>query len=415
MAHLQPSTPDPVSEGGARAFVALDGLRGVAALAIAARHAPFLWPAGYPTGVMEKSYLAVDFFFVLSGFVLSHAYSSRFETGLTARQFMIARLVRVYPLYFLALIYSIFIALNQFVFNNTNLSTITLDPLFALLFIPTPLRHHLFPMNQPAWSLFFELVANAAFGWIGKRLTAWALAAILVPAALVMLLAVSFGWLGFGLKGAAMDAGFEWRSFGAGLARVAYSFFAGALVYRLWKITPRKWEPPAAALVAALCAILAASPGAPCQAAFDLAATLLAFPALVFLGACCKPGRHVARLFGWLGGISYGVYVLQASVFGYAHAIAVKLGGHFGGHSLFWAAMSMALLVVAAAVADDCFDRPIRRDLTRFFARPAGRRRGRQPVAGEGCQAPSQRAGIDAGPPAKIKARPDFQSAPLGG
>jgi peptidoglycan/LPS O-acetylase OafA/YrhL len=389
VANLQSYPPNPASEGGPRAFVTLDGLRGIAALAIAARHAPFLWPAGYPTGVMQKSYLAVDFFFVLSGFVLSHAYSSRFETGLTLRQFMIARLVRVYPLYFLAFIYSCFIAINQFVFNNTSASTIILDPLFAILFIPTPVRQQLFPMNHPAWSLFFELVANAAFGWIGKRLNAWILAAILVPAALVMVAVVSFGKLGFGLMSGAMDAGFEWPSFGAGLVRVAYSFFAGALVYRLWKTTRSKWELPPAALVAALCAILAACPGPQYQAAFDLSATLLVFPALVFLGACSKPGWRAARLFAWLGGISYGVYVLQAPVFGYAHAIAVKLGGNFGAFSLFWAAMSMVLVVAVAAVADDCFDRPIRRELTRFFGRPGGRGQEREPVVSERYQAQS--------------------------
>jgi peptidoglycan/LPS O-acetylase OafA/YrhL len=375
VANLPFYRPDPTSEGDARTFIALDGLRGIAALAIAARHTPFLWTAGYPTGVLQKSYLAVDFFFVLSGFVLSHAYSSRFETGLTARQFMTARLVRVYPLYFLALIYSTFIALNQFVFSNANVSTVIFDPLFAVLFIPTPLRPQLFPMNNPAWSLFFELVANAAFGWIGKRLSAWTLAAILAPSALVMPLAVSFGWLGFGLKSGTMDAGFEWSSFGAGLVRVAWSFFAGALVYRLWKIAPRKWAPPPVALVALLCAILGAWTSAPYQAAFDLTATLLVFPALVFLGACSKPGRHAARLFAWLGGISYGVYVLQAPVFSYASAIALKLGGDFGDVSLFWAAMSMLLVVAIAAAADDCFDRPIRRELTKFLERRDARRR----------------------------------------
>lgn len=381
--------PSPTSEGGARAFVALDGLRGVAALAIAARHAPFLWQAGYPTGVLQKSYLAVDFFFVLSGFVLAHAYSSRFESGLTARQFMTARLVRVYPLYFLALVYATFIALNQFVFGSANVSTVIFDPLFAVLFIPTPLRPQLFPMNNPAWSLFFELVANAAFGWIGKRLTAWTLAAILAPSALVMAAAVWFGWLGFGLKSGTMDAGFEWSSFGAGLVRVAYSFFAGVLVYRLWKVAPRNWALPPVALVAVLCAILGAWTSAPYQAAFDLAATLLVFPALVFLGACSKPGRHAARLFAWLGGISYGVYVLQAPVFSYANAIALKLGGDFGNVSLFWAAMSMLLVIAIAAAADDCFDRPIRRELTKFFGRRDAPRRLPEPALGAPSRAQS--------------------------
>jgi peptidoglycan/LPS O-acetylase OafA/YrhL len=119
------------------------------------------------------------------------------------------------------------------------------------------------------------------------------------------------------------------------------------------------------------------------------AATLLAFPALVFLGACSKPGPRAARLFAWLGGISYAVYVLQAPVFSYASAIARSLGRDFGNVSLFWAAMSMLLVVAIAAAADDCFDRPIRRELTKFFARRDARRRQPEPVLGGRRQAPS--------------------------
>ncbi len=365
----------------------MDGLRGIAALAIAARHAPFLWQAGHPTGVLQRSYLAVDFFFVLSGFVLSYAYSERFETGMTARQFMLARLVRVYPLYFLAFVYTFAVAINLFIFSNTDVSTISIDPLFAILFIPSPFTQQLFPMNQPAWSLFFELAANAAFGLIGKRLNGWTLAAIVCPAALILALAVCFDGLGFGTGSGAMDAGWQWRSFGAGLARVAYSFFAGVLIFRLWKVASPKWRTPPVLLVAALCGILAACPPAKYQAAFDLAATLLIFPALVFLGAASKPGKRAARLFAWLGGISYGIYVLQMPVFSYAHAIANKIGGDFGNVSLFLPAMSLMLVVAVATAADDCVDRPVRRELTKFFGRPRGVQRQPEPAVAERVQA----------------------------
>jgi hypothetical protein len=76
-------------------------------------------------------------------------------------------------------------------------------------------------------------------------------------------------------------------------------------------------------------------------------------------------------------------------VFGYAHAIAIKLGGNFGNLSLFWAAMSIVLVVAVAAAADDCFDRPIRRELTKFFGRPGGRRQNRESVLGGPYQAQS--------------------------
>ena len=89
-------SPEPPHH--ARTFVTLDGLRGFAAIAIAIRHAPFLWKSNYPTTILHESYLAVDFFFVLSGFVLAYAYSDRFSTGMSTRQFMIARLIDDVPL-----------------------------------------------------------------------------------------------------------------------------------------------------------------------------------------------------------------------------------------------------------------------------------------------------------------------------
>ena len=302
---------------------------------------------------------------------------------MTARQFMIARLVRVYPLYCFAVALSAATAANQIFFGKTDASAFAMDGLFAVLFIPSPVKQDLFPLNQPAWSLFLELAANAAFGLIGKRLNGRALAAILCPAALILTLTVCLGGLGFGKGSGAMDAGWEWPSIGAGLARVAYSFFVGVLVFRLWKFASPKWRMPPVAPAAALCAILASCPPARYQEAFDLTATLLVFPALVFLGAACTPGRRAARLFAWIGGISYGVYVLQAPVYIYAHALARVIGGGFGGVSLFWAAMSVILVVAVAAAADDCIDRPVRRELTKFLKRPRGPQRKPEPAVAD--------------------------------
>ncbi len=308
---------------------------------------------------------------------------------MTARQFMTLRLIRVYPLYFMAFIYTIVVCVNQTINDRTDASSLMLEAFFAVLFIPSPVGqgplplNFLFPLNYPAWSLFFELAANAAFGLIGKRLNGRALAAIVVSAAAILALAVSFGGLGFGTGSGAMDAGWQWPSFGAGLARVAYSFFAGVLVFRLWRFAAPKWNAPPVVLVAALCGVLAACPATKYQAAFDLAATLLVFPALVFLGAASRPGKRAARLFAWLGGISYGVYVLQAPVYNYAHAIALKIGGDFGNVSLFWAAMSILMVVAVATAADDCFDRPVRRELTKFFGRPRGLRRQPEPAVAD--------------------------------
>lgn len=78
-----------------RTFHTLDGLRGVAAGTVLIYHFPSLWsPASAPS-----AYLAVDLFFLMSGFVIEHAYGQRLATGLGVRRFLLLRLIRLYPLY----------------------------------------------------------------------------------------------------------------------------------------------------------------------------------------------------------------------------------------------------------------------------------------------------------------------------
>lgn len=79
----------------AKHFMGLDGLRGVAALIVVIYHRRF-WVAGFEDW---HGYLAVDFFFLPSGFVISHAYGGRLASGqLSPDRFAVARVIRLYPL-----------------------------------------------------------------------------------------------------------------------------------------------------------------------------------------------------------------------------------------------------------------------------------------------------------------------------
>src|SRR4051812_33009270 len=83
-------------------FIALDGLRGVAALVVIVMHRGRWW---YPQGgFLGHGYLAVDFFFLLSGFVIAFAYDSRLSAGMSAWRFMGLRLIRLYPLILLGML-----------------------------------------------------------------------------------------------------------------------------------------------------------------------------------------------------------------------------------------------------------------------------------------------------------------------
>src|ERR1700740_1326729 len=83
-----------------RAFQTLDGLRGVGAFLVVMRHVPMLFG---PIRVPE-SFLAVDLFYLVSGFVVAHAYGARLERGGFFGEFVKTRLIRLYPLYLLGIL-----------------------------------------------------------------------------------------------------------------------------------------------------------------------------------------------------------------------------------------------------------------------------------------------------------------------
>ena len=225
----------------------------------------------------------------------------------------------------------------------------------------------LFPMNLPAWSLFFELVVNFVFGLAGKQLNTLILALVIFGASLTLMLAVSFGWLGFGTGYGPMDAGPGWP-IGAGLVRVSYSFFAGVLTHRLWKVHGPKIVLPPTIVVVALCAVLAVYPPESYQVGFDLLATLIVFPAIAFLGASSITGTYTSCLFTFLGNLSYGVYVLQVPLYGLMFSVISKvMGQQFGGVSLILGAISITFVAGVAIIVDRYFDRPVRRKLTDFL------------------------------------------------
>ena len=355
-----------------RTFQTLNGLRGVAAFGVAIGHGRFL--AGQqPMAEFSECYLAVDFFFVLSGFILAHAYGARLAQGLGVGRFMALRLVRLYPLYGLALLCSFGLAALQGFRSALGVPLLPVDALAALLMLPDPhwgvplyplnISDLLYPLNVPAWSLFFELVANAVLALFWRRLSPAALAALASLSGLALAVAVERHWLGFGTQADAFNAGALWSSFGGGLARVVYSFFAGVLVFQLWQRRPPRLRVPPAMFLLLLAAMLAVVPPRAMQEVYDLAATLIVFPTMVYLGASSLPGRFGARLFAWLGGISYGVYVLQQAY--YATIQAAQNGVPLSAAE---AALAIALLLPLTTLADLAFDRPIRRVLGRLVA-----------------------------------------------
>lgn len=302
-------------------FATLDGLRGVAALAVATGHLE----ASFGGAPLQHYGMAVDFFFVLSGFVLAHAYFDKLQGALTPRAFMRRRLIRMYPLYiFGTLLFAIYAGARVTLLHDFPLSMAGYAVLLlcAGLFLPTLIQHperpDLYPLNAPAWSLLFELLANVAFALSIRRLTVRMLLAVVAIGFIAQgILALHYG---------SFSMGWNRATFFGGLARVTFSFFSGVLVYRLWQRRPFRWNISPLLLIAALLAVMAVPTGAGLRVPYEVTASL-AFPVLVYLGASSMPRPALRTPFLEAGAMSYALYTIHAPIIMICSSISAKLLG----------------------------------------------------------------------------------------
>ncbi|HEX4298624.1 MAG TPA: acyltransferase [Devosia sp.] len=328
-------------------FVALAGLRGVAALVVLQWHAQrvIFGP------VLPGGYLAVDFFFLLSGWVLAHAYDRRLADGLTVRQFMRLRLIRLYPVYLLAVLMML---AGWALGGRLSLP----GPLLALLFLPDLLAPGLDWVVAPAWSLAAELAANIPFAACHKGLTTRVLAAT------ALLSAAALAW--WALTAGGLDLGYLPSTRLGMFARVFYSFPLGVLLYRhrarLAGWAPRWSAWPACGL---LLLILAIPAPPPLRGLADLATVLVLLPLALLFAANAAAGPATIRLMGALGAVSYPLYLIHMPLLLGADALDQVLTGQSiidlppaGGLALILAIIGLAWLV------DRFYDQPIRRWLS---------------------------------------------------
>jgi peptidoglycan/LPS O-acetylase OafA/YrhL len=351
---------------GAERFLLLDGLRGLAAFAVILDHTP----ANVLGNLVPGRYLAVDFFFVLSGFVLAHAYGSKLEGGWSVFSFMRARVIRLYPLYFagfvIGLALSVILILRGW--DATPLEQVAVMAAFGVLFLPAPPLFdfgggHLFPFNGPSWSLFFELVANFIYGLIARVLGWRLLSAILIVGAI----AVAFTVMRHqGVGG----PGWLWGHFDAALARVVFDFFAGVALFRM-RGRFRFPVLPAIIPVLAFLAVIAAPAAAEWRAAYDVAAAIVLMPLLVAFASEAKVGHAVGRACVGLGALSYGVYVLHVPLLNLINAAAQMAQIELP--ALVVVGLIVLIAGTAAALLNHLYDAPVRRWLTRNLPGGANR------------------------------------------
>lgn len=320
-------------------LLALDGLRGLAALAVMELHATH---GAFPT----HGGLAVDLFFLMSGFVLAGAYEPRLQTGMSFRAFMAARLARLYPLYLLGLLLGLVLYLHQF-------GAETWAAFGAgLVFAPTFGGPHeaAFWLDAPIWSLSLEMLVNALFAAGLWRLSNRGLAAIAAIAALVLCVAtIRYSQAEFEYFQTKID-------YWLGYARVFFGFPLGWLIWRV-----RGRLAAYCTLRASLIALAAAGisfvamtgPG-------ELVAIVVLFPIIVAaLALGPQPVGWLGRVAALAGALSYPLYVLHAHVVVVVNTLAASQWRP-------WLVFGISLIV--AAMAARSIEAMGRRMLTQLFA-----------------------------------------------
>jgi peptidoglycan/LPS O-acetylase OafA/YrhL len=351
-------------------FQVLDGLRGTAALLVVVFHVlemRWLDPADNP---LHHAYLAVDFFFMLSGFIVGHAYDDRLPK-MGFGQFLLIRVRRLHPLALLGLVIGLAgYLLDPFAPTQKGVPLGAILTTFGLMLLtlPSPGLPNRYgethSLNGPTWTLFQEYLANIVYGLIGPRLSRRSLAALVVVAGGVLVaVAARLPHLG---------TGWGWDNMWVAPVRTAFPFFAGLLLYRL---NPRLKSPLgfgllSLALLAVFAAPFASTVGTiKANGLMEAAFIILVFPLIIAAGAAATAGGRLTRLCAFCGAISYPLYI--------THYPFIYIFGHWvwttrpepGLFAMVGAGL-IVFVVALAWLAMKLYDLPVRAWLARRAAAP---------------------------------------------
>jgi peptidoglycan/LPS O-acetylase OafA/YrhL len=362
-------------------YVVLDGLRGVASLLVVVFHLFESYQNNPAVQWINHGYLAVDFFFLLSGYVIGYAYDDRWAV-MSLREFCVRRLIRLQPMVIVgsvigaALFY--FQASPEFslIAGTPPWQVVGLSIVGAAMIPVTPALDirgwsESYPLNGPAWSLFYEYIANFFYAAGLRKLSNKALGVlVLVAAAFLIHLAVTTP-RGSLTGGWTIDA----RELNVGFTRVMFPFFAGILLTRTGariKIS-HTFAICSVLLVIALCVPKVGDASNPwINGLYESLCVILVFPIIVCLGAGEQRvdgvSIQIARFFGDL---SYPLYITHYPLI-YIYAAWVLLQHPSPLSGVLMGGLTLALSVLVAYLALKRYDLPVRRWLgRRLLTKPA--------------------------------------------
>lgn len=297
----------------------LDGLRGVAALTVVLFHVFEANATSHLDQIINHGYLAVDFFFLLSGFVIGYAYDDRWNK-MTVGNFFKRRLVRLQPMVIMGSIIgaaTFYFGASSFfpLISNTPVWEMLLIMVIGFTLIPVPpsmdIRgwNETYPLNGPGWSLFYEYIVNILYALFIRKFSKLALSILVFLSAGVLIHYAVTSSTGTVIGGWTLDA----MHIQIGFTRVMFPFFAGLLLFRVATLTHIKNAFLWCSLLVITVLVMPKIGGSQnlwMNGLYDSLSIILIFPLIVYLGASGKLHTSFAkRICKFLGDISYPVYI----------------------------------------------------------------------------------------------------------
>lgn len=365
-------------------YEVLDGLRGIAALLVLVYHIFEGFAFAEMTNntgsglitTLNHGHIAVDFFFILSGFVICYAYDGRWnQMNLTA--FFKRRLIRLHPMLIIGALLGVaaFALVDFQKWDGTTAPTgwVMIALFLTILMIPAvPGTPHevrgngeMFPLNGPSWSLFFEYIGNILYALVLRRFSTKLLAVF------TSLLGIIHAWFFIGDISEYGCVGVGWTidkvNFWGGLIRMLFPFSLGMLLARNFKARTIKgaFEICSISLLVLFSVPYIATANGICfNAVYEVACIAFAFPLIVWMGACGKTRGFSEKICRVLGELSYPLYIVHYPLMYIFYSWLIEK--HLYTWQETWPIASTVLLlsILLAAICLKFYDLPLRRRLT---------------------------------------------------
>ena len=404
-------------------YILLDGLRGVAALMVLWYHVfeGFAFAKGSVIETFNHGHLGVDFFFLLSGFVISYAYDDRWRKPISQRDnettsqqvqgqsmslksFFKRRLIRLHPM----LVMGAFIGLICFFIQggvkwdgtSTPFHWVMIAFVLTLFFIPAypgasyDIRGNaeMFPLNGPSWSLFFEYIGNILYALFIRKLSNKMLGLLVGVTGILWIWFVAFDISGYDMIGIGwtLDA----VNFFGGLLRMMFPFTLGMLMARRFmsqrvnKSTSQQVETQkstansqqskflkrnifwiATIVLFALFSVqyFPKTSTVSVNGIYELFCIMIVFPLIVWIAASSDSAqsKFTLKLSKFLGDLSYPLYIVHYPVMYVFYAWLIKNQYFTLGETWQMVILVLAICIVLAYACLKLYDEPIRKWLSK--------------------------------------------------